>query len=75
MHVFINTCNKGCILTATTLNPDVSKLLIACSINLLAVGSDTPHAAAVTLIGEQVFIQSGEQPERQSIILLPLIIR
>ena len=32
------------------------------SIHLLAVGTDTPRAASVTLIGEQVFVISGDVP-------------
>ncbi|MFN2233725.1 MAG: hypothetical protein ACK2U1_05815 [Anaerolineales bacterium] len=42
------------------------------AIHLLAVGSEAPHAAAVTLIGEQVFLQSGEQQNPWDVIFLPL---
>jgi hypothetical protein len=42
------------------------------TIHLLAVGSEVPHAAAVTLIGEQVFIQSGDQLNLWDVIFLPL---
>jgi len=44
------------------------------SINLLAVGADTPRAATVTLIGEEVFIQSGEAPIVYP-VYLPLVLR
>ena len=42
------------------------------AIHLLAIGSEVPHAAAVTLIGEQVFLQSGEQIDPWDVIFLPL---
>jgi hypothetical protein len=42
------------------------------SIRLLAVGSGAPRAATVTLIGEEVFVQSGPEPDRMQAIFLPL---
>ena len=44
-------------------------------INLLAVGSNVPHVATVTLIGEEVFIQSGEEPDRVNSIFLPMTVK
>jgi hypothetical protein len=41
------------------------------AIHLLAVGSDAPRAAAITLIGEQVFLQRGEQIDPWDAIFLP----
>ncbi len=43
------------------------------SIHLLAVGAETPCAAAVTLIGEEVFVQGGEDPGGFFPIYLPLV--
>jgi len=45
------------------------------SIHLLAVGSETPRAAAVTLISEEVFVQGGEDPGGSYPIYLPLVAR
>jgi hypothetical protein len=45
------------------------------SIRFLAVGSGPPQAAAVTLIGEEVFVQSGEEPERVNSIFLPMTVK
>jgi hypothetical protein len=44
------------------------------SINLLAVGASTPRAATVTLIGEEVFVDSGEEPLFYA-VFLPLVMR
>ena len=44
------------------------------SINLLAVGSGAPRAATVTLIGEEIFVLSGEDPGGHQ-IYLPLVTR
>jgi hypothetical protein len=45
------------------------------AIDFLAIGaSDGPAAAAVTLIGEEVFVQSGPEPE-YNLIYLPLVQR
>jgi hypothetical protein len=43
------------------------------SIHLLAVGSETPRAATVTLIGEEVFVRGGEDPGGFFPIYLPLV--
>lgn len=45
------------------------------SIRLLAVGSETPRAATVTLIGEEVFVESGEDPGGGFRVYLPVVIR
>jgi hypothetical protein len=45
------------------------------TISLLAVGSMEPHAARVTLIGEEIFIQGGEMPKRDYFIFIPLTFR
>jgi hypothetical protein len=42
------------------------------SINFLAIGSGPPWAAAVTLIGEEVFVISSEEPDPVFIQFLPL---
>jgi len=45
------------------------------SIHLLAVGAETPRAASVTLIGEEVFVQSGEDPGGIYPVYLPLVLK
>ena len=44
------------------------------AINLLAVGTETPQAGAVTLIGEEVFLLSGDEPAFYP-VFLPLVMR
>jgi len=42
------------------------------TINFLAVGSNHPQAASVTFIGEEIFIQSGVEPDPVFLQLLPI---
>jgi hypothetical protein len=44
------------------------------AIHFLAVGGEQPAAASVTLIGEEVFVLSGEEPE-YNLTYLPLVVR
>ena len=43
------------------------------AINMLALGAGAPRAAAVTLIGEEVFVRSG--PREGDVVYLPLVLR
>lgn len=45
------------------------------SINLLAVGEGKPRANTVTLIGEEVFVWSGEPPSPSYGIYLPVVLK
>jgi len=45
------------------------------SIHLLAVGAETPRAGSVTLIGEEVFVQSEEDPGGIYPVHLPLVLK
>jgi hypothetical protein len=35
----------------------------------------TPQAARVTIIGEEIFVQSGEMPDRDFLIFIPVTSR
>jgi hypothetical protein len=45
------------------------------AINLLAVGGDSAAANTVTLIGEEVFVQGGQEPVQDYRVYLPLVVR
>jgi len=45
------------------------------SISLLAVGADTPRAGTVTLMGEEVFVQGGEDPGGAWQVYLPVVLK
>jgi hypothetical protein len=45
------------------------------AINLLAVGGPEPRGNTVTLIGEEVFVQSGEEPGPFYRVYLPLVMK
>jgi hypothetical protein len=45
------------------------------AINLLAVGGPEPRGNTVTLIGEEVFVQSGEEPGQVYPVYLPLVMK